>query len=71
MKKIYLVQRMERDAFRYHARKGVKVGRLDCYGHVMTMWYDSKQKAINHCRKLNRVQNFVIYFVRRIYDYTK
>lgn len=70
MKKIYLVQKMERDAFRYHARKGVKVGGLDLYGQVITMWSDSKWKAINRCRKKNREQNFVIYFVRQIYDCT-
>lgn len=66
MKKIYLVQRMERDAFRYHARKGVKVGRLDLYGQVITMWSESKRKAINSCRKKNREQNFQVFFVNLI-----
>ena len=66
MKKIYLVQRMERDAFRYHARKGVKVGRLDLYGQVITMWSESKRKAINSCREKNRKQNFQVFFVNQI-----
>lgn len=66
MKKIYLVQKMERDAFRYHARKGVKVGRLDCYGQVMTMWSESKRKAIKSCREKNREQNFQVFFVKLI-----
>lgn len=66
MKKIYLVQKMEREAFMYHARKGVKVGRLDCYGQVITMWSESKRKAIKSCREKNREQNFRVFFVRRI-----
>ena len=66
MKKIYLVQRMERDAFRYHARKGVKVSRLDLYGQVITLWSQSKRKAINSCRKINREQNFQVFFVKQI-----
>lgn len=66
MKKIYLVQKMERDAFRYHARKGVKVGRLACYGQVITMWCESKRKAIKSCRKKNREQNFEVFFVNLI-----
>ena len=66
MKKIYLVQKMERDAFRYHARKGVKVGRLDCYGQVITMWCESKRKAIKSCREHNREQNFEVFFVNLI-----
>lgn len=66
MKKIYLVQRMERDAFSYHARKGVKVGRLDLYGQVITLWSQSKRKAINSCRKINREQNFQVFFVNLI-----
>lgn len=69
MKKIYLVQKMERDAFRYHARKGVKVGRLDCYGQVMTMWSESKRKAIKTCREKNREQKFEIFFVSLIQVY--
>lgn len=65
MKKIYLVQKMERDAFRYHARKGVKVGRLDCYGQVITMWSESKRNAIKSCREKNREQNFEVFFVNQ------
>lgn len=66
MKKIYLVQKMERDAFRYHARKGVKVGRLDWYGQAITMWSESKRKAIKSCREKNREQNFEVFFVKLI-----
>lgn len=57
---------MERDAFKYHARKGIKVGRLDCYGQVMTMWYESKRKAIKSCREKNHEQNFEVFFVNLI-----
>ena len=66
MKKIYLVQKMERDSFKKWARKGVKVGRLDCYGQVMTMWSESKRNAINDCREKNREQNFEVFFVNLI-----
>lgn len=69
MKKIYLVQKMRRDAFKYHSRKGVKVGHLDCYGQVITMWSESKRKAIKSCREKNREQNFEVFFVRLIYVY--
>ena len=70
MKKIYLVQKMERDAFRYHARKGVTVDHLDCYGQVTTMWCNSKRKAIRDCRNNNRKQDYEVFFVRRILDYS-
>lgn len=69
MKKIYLVQKMERDAFRYHARKGVKVGLLDCYNQVITMWCESKRKAIKSCREKNREQKFEVFFVNQIIVY--
>lgn len=66
MKKIYLVQKMERDSFKKWARKGIKVESLQCYGQVMTMWSQSKRKAINSCREKNREQNFEVFFVNLI-----
>ena len=71
MKKIYLVQKMERDSFKKWARKGIKVGNLDCNGLVQTMWCESKINAINDCRSRNREQNDVVYFVNQIDDYSK
>ncbi len=38
MKKIYLVQKMERDSFKKWARKGIKVKSLDSYDQVETLW---------------------------------
>lgn len=65
MKKIYLVQKMEREAFKFYAHKGIKVHRLDCYGQVITMWGESKRKAIKSCREKNRQQSYEVFFVVR------
>ena len=70
MKKIYLVQKMKRGLFKYYAHKGVTVDHLDCYGQVTTMWCNSKRKAIRDCRNNNRKQDYVVFFVRRILDYS-
>lgn len=70
MKTIYLVQRMERKSFRRCAHNRIKIKDLDCYGQVETMWYESKMNAIHYCRKQNRKREFLIYFVRRISDYS-
>ena len=69
MKKIYLVQKMERDSFKEYARKGIKVDHLDCYCQVITMWCESKRKAINGCRIRNHEQDYEVFFVRRINVY--
>ena len=66
MKKIYLVQKMEHEAFKYYAHKGIKVNRLDCYGQVVTMWCESKRKAIKSCREKNREQKYEVFFVVQI-----
>lgn len=66
MKKIYLVQKMERNAFKYFAHKGIKVRYLSCYGQVITMWCESKRKAIITCRKRNHEQNYEVFFVVRV-----
>lgn len=66
MKKIYLVQKMERKTFKEYARKGVKVQRIDCYGQVMTMWCESKRNAIKCCREKNREQNYETFFVNQV-----
>lgn len=71
MKKIYLVQVMEREVFKEYALKGVTVDSLQYHGQVRTLWCDSKRKAINCCRHNNRNQQSDVYFVFRIYDYTK
>lgn len=71
MKEIYLVQVMEREEFKKYALKGVAVDNLQYHGHVRTMWCDSKRKAINCCRKYNRRQQSDVFFVQRIYDFTK
>lgn len=69
MKKIYLVQKMERDSFKKWARKGVAVDNLQNHGQVKTMWCDSKRKAINDYRKQNRKQNYEVFFVRQLNAY--
>lgn len=66
MKKIYLVQKMERNTFKYYAHKGIKVHRIDCYGQVMTLWCESKRNAIKCCREKNREQPYETFFVNRI-----
>lgn len=70
MNEIYLVQAMEHLTFKECARQGVKVGTLEFHGNVSTLWCDSKINAINFCRKQNREDNFLIYFVRQISDYS-
>ena len=71
MKEIYLVQALERLTFKKCARQGIKVEDLEFHGIVSTLWCDTKINAINYCRKQNRQWNFLVYFVRRIKDYTK
>lgn len=69
MKKIYLVQKMEREPFQKWARKGIKVNNLDCYDIVVTMWCESKRKAIKSCRDKNHKQKFEVFFVTPIKFY--
>ncbi len=71
MKEIYLVQALEHLTFKECARKGIKVETLEFHGIVSTLWCDSKMNAIKYCREQNSNHNFLIYFVRRIKDYTK
>lgn len=66
MKKIYLVQKMQRVIFNEYARKGVKVKSLDCYGEVQTLWCESKKNAIKSCREKNREQQYAVFFVVQI-----
>lgn len=66
MKKIYLVQKMERDSFKKWARKGIKVKSLQCYDQVETMWCESKRKALKSCREKNREQKYEVFFVVQI-----
>lgn len=70
MKEIYLVQALEHLTFKECARKGIKVENLEFHGIVSTLWCDSKKNAIKYCRSQNREHNFLIYFVRRISDYS-
>lgn len=69
MKKIYLVQCMQRVAFKECARQRIKVNSIDCFGQVMTMWCESKRSAINDCREKNREQKELVYFVNKIPTY--
>lgn len=71
MKKIYLVQCMQRVEFKECAHNRIKVGNLDCSGQVQTLWRDSKINAVNNCRSQNRKQKDVVYFVNQISDYSK
>lgn len=64
MKKIYLVQRMERKSFRRCAHNRIKVRNLDVYGNVITMWAESKENAIEYCQRKNVEQDSQVYFVR-------
>lgn len=70
MKEIYLVQALGRHEFKFYAHKGVKVETLEFHDLVSSLWCDSKLNAIKFCRTLNRERHFLIYFVRRIYDYS-
>lgn len=69
MKKIYLVQKMERGSFKKWARKGIKVKSLDCYDEVQTLWCESKRNAIKSCREKNHEQNFFVFFVTQVKVY--
>lgn len=69
MKKIYLVQKMQRDLFKKWARKGIKVNSLDCYDLVITMWSERKRKAIKSCREYNHKQNYEVFFVVPVKTY--
>lgn len=71
MEKIYLVQCMQREEFKECAHMRVKVGNLDCGGKVRTLWCESKINAIDDCRRQNREQNDVVYFVNQIDDFSK
>lgn len=64
MKKIYLVQRMERKSFRRCAHNRIKVRNLDVNGNVITMWAESKENAIEYCQRKNVEQDSQVYFVR-------
>ena len=64
MKEIYLVQRMERKSFRRCAHNRIKVRNLDVIGNVITMWAESKENAIEYCKRKNVEQNSQVYFVR-------
>lgn len=71
MNEIYLVQKMERKSFRKCAHNRIKVKDLDCYGHVETMWCESKITAVDNCRKYNHEQKYEVYFVRQITAFLK
>lgn len=64
MKKIYLVQKMERKSFRRCAHNRIKVRNLDVNGNVITMWAESKEHAIEYCQRKNVEQDSQVYFVR-------
>ncbi len=69
MKKIYLVQSMEINAFKANAKIGVKVKDLDCYDRVVTFYATTKKKAIKDCRKRNKENFLHVFFVNQIPDY--
>ena len=69
MKKIYLVQKMERESFKKWARKGIKCNSLDCYDIVVTMWCESKRNAIKSCRDYNHKQQYEVFFVTPVKIY--
>lgn len=71
MKKIYLVQMMERNTFKYYAHKGVKVRNMDVHSPVMTLWCDDKKRAIEDCRKRNQHDRNYAWFVHPLDDYRK
>lgn len=66
MKKIYLVQKMERDSFKKWARKGIKARNLDCYDEVQTLYAVNKKEAIWDCRNHNKRFYNYMYFVSTI-----
>lgn len=69
MKKIYLVQKMEREAFKKCAHNHVKVSNLDVNGQVVTLWCESKKRAIEDCRMRNQQDFIYTWFVNPIDDY--
>lgn len=70
MKKIFLVQSVDTTTFRKLAKGGVKTRVLDCSTPVTTYFAcNSKENAVDDCRKYNRVETQLIFFVSEVYLY--
>lgn len=64
MEKVFLVQSVNTATFRKLAKGGVKTNDFDCITQVTTYFAcKSKKKAVDSCRKYNRVVTQAIFFV--------
>lgn len=70
MKKIFLVQSVDTTTFRKLAKDGVKTHDFDCRTKVTTYFAcNSKENAVDDCRKYNRVETQSMFFVNKVYLY--
>lgn len=70
MKKIFLVQSVDTATFRKLAKGGVKTHGFDCSTQVTTYFAcNSKENAVDDCRRYNRVETQSIFFVNEVYLY--
>ena len=64
MRNVFLVQSVDTGVFKKLAKEGVKTKSYDCFTQVTTYFVcNSKQDAVEDCRKYNRKQAGLIYFV--------
>lgn len=67
MKKVFLVQSVSTYWFRKLAKDGVKSHDFDCYAPVVTNYVcSSKTSAVKDCRKYNREEHVLRYFVNEV-----
>lgn len=67
MKKVFLIQSVDTATFRKLAKDGVKTNEFDCCTKVATyLACRSKKKAVDSCRKYNRVRTQTVFFVVEI-----
>lgn len=70
MVKVFLVQSAGAGAFKKLAKDGVKSHDFDCYAPVTTYYVcKSKENAVNDCRKNNRKETLLRYFVNEVSFY--
>lgn len=70
MNKVFLVQSVGAGVFEKLAKGGVKSHDFDCYAQVTTYYVcKSKEYAVNDCRKNNRKETSLRYFVNEVSIY--
>lgn len=64
MRNVFLVQSVDTGVFKKLAKEGVKTRSYDCFAQVTTYFVcNDKLNAVEDCRKYNRKQAGLIYFV--------